>query len=52
VFAINHGVGGTGPPVLAIAGLALTVKFRTAIAITSTKSTSAMVFTHLFMRTP
>jgi len=38
--------------VWATAGLAFTVKFRTAIAITSTNSTSAMVFTHLFMNTP
>lgn len=52
VFAINQGDGGTGAPVLAIAGLALTVKFRTATAITSTNSTNAMVFTHLFMKTP
>ena len=52
VLAINQGDGGTGAPVLAIPGLALTVKFRTAIAVTKTNNTSAMTFTHLFMRTP
>ena len=49
VLAITHGDGGTGPDVFARAGLALTVKLRMDIAAISTNSTSAMVFTHLFM---
>ncbi len=52
VFASIHGDGGTGFVVFARDGAAVTETLRIAVAVTSTKSTSARTFNHRFMSTP
>ncbi len=52
MLASIHGDGGTGFVVFATDGAAVTETLRIAVAVTSTKSTSARTFNHRFINTP